>query len=334
MAHNLWIRDGQAAMFYVGDKPWHELGTELKQPATAAQALAAAQLDWRVVKAPLYLFGKNRLLPAQGRYAVVPEDRFGTDECPVFGIVGEQYQPLQNREAFSFFDPIVGEGAAIYHTAGALGQGERIWMLAQLPGDIVVAGREKVEKYVLLSNSHDGESSIQVKFTPIRVVCENTLTLALSYGRTVRVAHLGDMQQRLEQARKLLGFMNETFRTLESRFNAMVAVKLNGEALEAYLQRVFPNPKDPDDHAAMKRAENNRHWAGYFFARGKGNNEPAVKGTLWAAYNGVTEFVDHCDRRQNPVVGPDPKRLQSVWFGEGYQAKARAYASAEEMVPA
>src|SRR5688572_2399179 len=124
MAHQLEIRNGQASMIYVGEVPWHGLGTRLDAPATSAEAIRAARLDWRVVKKPLCAVD-GLAVQATNRFAVVRSDLWGKEDCPILGIVGPDYTPLQNREAFAFFDDIVGEGAAIYHTAGALGGGGR-----------------------------------------------------------------------------------------------------------------------------------------------------------------------------------------------------------------
>jgi hypothetical protein len=117
MAHELLIEDGNAAMFYVGDKPWHGLGQELHEPATAQQAIKAARLDWRVEEVPLYIVGGTRLHELPGKHAAVRADKIGTPDCRALGIVGEHYEVLQNRDAFPFFDDIAGEGRAIYHTA-------------------------------------------------------------------------------------------------------------------------------------------------------------------------------------------------------------------------
>ena len=329
MAHNLLIKDGEASMFYVEQKPWHKLGTKLDEPATAAEAIEAASLDWDVRKVPLYACEglNNCLLPH--RYAIVPSFAWGQPKCPVFGSVGEAYQPLQNKAAFAFFDPIVGKDAAVYHTAGALGQGERIWVLAKLPGDIRVVGDDITEKYLLLSNSHDGESAVQIKFTPIRVVCQNTLTMALADGPTLRIGHHRDLNKRLEQAVSLLGIIKTRYTAIEQSFQAMAMVQVKGARLAAYLKDVFPDP-DPNKlpsvrfEQARKRTQDCRHWSEYFFAQGKGNTEPKVKGTLWAAYNGVTEFTDHRD-----LGFGDSRRLQNVWFGNGYSIKARAFHVAE-----
>jgi phage/plasmid-like protein (TIGR03299 family) len=333
MPPGLEIRNGKASMFYVGGAPWHGLGTKLDRPATAAEAIEVAHLDWDVDKKPLVvvqppsvrsLAHKDVLLPVRDKYAVVRQDLWGKPECPVLGIVGRDYTPLQNRETFEFFDPIVGKDAAIYHTAGALGNGERIWILAKLPEEIRVKGDDVAGKYLLLSNSHDGNSSVQIKFTPIRVVCQNTLTQALSQGPTLRVAHTQDIHRRLREAERNLGLINRRFEEIEEEFQEMVRVQLNSSRLEEYLGLVFPEPEDEENEKARNRVRRDRGWAEYFFANGKGNHLEGVRGTLWAAYDGVAEYIDHRTTTQT-----DDRRLSSVWFGDGYLAKARASRVAE-----
>ena len=157
MGHGIWNNSGHASMMYVGKEPWHGLGTKLSKPATSAEAIKAAHLDWDVTLKPVAAVDGYREYPIKNRFAIVPCDGWGTTDCPVFGLVGRGYTPLQNREAFAFFDPIAGKDAAIYHTAGALGRGERIWILAKLPGHICVAGDDITEKFLLLSNSHEGK---------------------------------------------------------------------------------------------------------------------------------------------------------------------------------
>ena len=325
MAHNLEILNGEASMFYVNDPPWHKLGTKLNRPATAEEAIRAAKLDWEVAKVPLYAAGNARVFPAEGEFGIVRKDKWDSDDCTVLGVVGEQYTPLQNREAFTFFDPIVGEGAAIYHTAGVLGAGERIWILAKLPDSIRVKNGDITDKFLLLSNSHDGESAVQVKFTPIRVVCENTLTMALGKGKTIRVAHTKNVQQRLREAQDLLGIIRTEFAEIEKNFNTMAQVQMDDDRLGDYMGLVFPDPADPKDWRGAERAAKHRFWSRYFFANGKGNREYGVERTLWAAYNGVTEYIDHRETTQT-----DDRRLRSLWFGNGCSIKARAYRVAKE----
>lgn len=328
MAHEICIDDGKASMFYVKEEPWHGLGTKLKKPATAAEAIKVANLDWKVEKQPLFAMGVSSggpVVQPVEKYAVVRQDLWGKRHCPVFGIVGEDYTPLQNHEAFAFFDQIVGAGAAIYHTAGALGKGERVWILAKLPSDIRVVGDDISEKYLLLSNSHDGNSSVQIKFTPIRVVCQNTLTMALSQGPTVRVFHTKDMHKRLEKAERALGIIQRRFDEIETSFKGMAQVQMKEQRPNDYFNLVFPNPRDPEDWEGANRVRKNREWSRYFFANGEGNRLKGVQGTLWAAYNGVTEYIDHRQTKQTP-----DRRLDSLWFGEGYQIKARAFAIAKD----
>jgi phage/plasmid-like protein (TIGR03299 family) len=271
MAHELLIENGKAAMMYVGEAPWHGLGQKLDKPATAAEAIKAARLDWEVAKIPLYVKAKRQYRQVAATYATVRTDR------PVpapLGIVGQDYEPLQNRDAFKWFDGIVGQGAAIYHTAGVLGIGERVWILAKLPGEIRVKGEDICEKFLLLSNSHDGQSSVQVKFTPIRVVCQNTLTMALSSGRTVRITHTRSIQERMEAAKENLGIIRDRFRRIEKDFQRFAEVPMTGNRLTVYLGAVFPLPQDEHDKAARKRVEIARQECRRLFDVGRGCSVP------------------------------------------------------------
>jgi len=317
----------------VGKPAWHRLGKVLDHPATAAEAINAAGLDWSVVKHPLYA-GEREPLAVSDYFAIVREDDWKKRKATVLGIVGRDYTPLQNREAFKFFDPIVGDKAAIYHTAGALGAGERVWILAKLPEPIRVIGDDIADKYLLLSNSHDGNSSVQIKFTPIRVVCENTLTQALSHGPMLRVAHTKDLHERLRVAAKLLNTTQLRFKALAESFQRMAQVQVGEDRLRQYLTQVFPDPRRKDEEPryerALAQAQTDREWSEYLFLQGRGNNMPHVKGTLWAAYNGVAEYVDYVRFKK----ARDDRQLEAMWFGEGYTAKARAFAVAEKNLSA
>ena len=274
MSHNLFIQNGQASMFYINEVPWHGLGTKLDKPATAQEAIQAANLDWPVIKLPLSAGSKH--IPVSDKFAVVRKtSNLVSRTDPVLGVVGKDYTPLQNKDAFRFFDPIVGQDAAIYHTAGALGQGERVWILAKLPGHIRVAGDDISEKYLLLSNSHDGKSSVQIKFTPVRVVCQNTLTMALNEGKAFRVVHHADIHQKLDQAHKMLGIIHEQFEAMEESFQQMSRVKMDNSRLAEYLAAVYPDSTEPDKMELIRR---DRSWSEYFFDQGKGNRLPGGYG--------------------------------------------------------
>lgn len=247
--------------------------------------------------------------------------------CPILGIVGTAYEPLQNEEAFAFFDPVIQTDHATYETAGALGQGERVWVLTKMSGQLAIAGDDRADKYLLLSNSHDGSSSVQVKFTPIRVVCQNTLTMALRRGPTLSIHHRRDMRRRLRDAQETLGLIEKQFSGIEAAFQNMARVQMAGRRLEQYLERVLPMPRDPEDRAGGARVAAQRTRAADLFETGFGNRVLGVRGTLWAAYNGVTQMVDH------PVnTARTTDWLESIWFGPGYGTKARAMTVAEDVM--
>jgi phage/plasmid-like protein (TIGR03299 family) len=325
MPHNLSInpQTGQVSMMFHGNTPWHGLGQQLDHPSTSAEAIRAAGLDWEVVKQPLYVKNEGGYLQVENQYMMMRADRINSGPC--LGIVSGSYTPLQNLEAFEFFDDIVGQGAAVYHTAGALHHGERVWILAMLPEYIRVIGDDVCNKYLLLSNSHDGKSSVQMKFTPIRVVCQNTLTLALSQGPTIRTAHTRNMHTRMRQARELLGIIHGRFDELAQVFQAMTQVKMDKEKVELYYKMIFPDPRDPSNEIGRLRAAQNRETAEMYYRNGRGNQEKGVIDTLWAAYNGAAEMADY----HRWPMNSEP-RLMNIWFGDGYLLKARAYSAAVE----
>jgi phage/plasmid-like protein (TIGR03299 family) len=273
MAHQIYLDGGQAAMFYVDEEPWHGLGTRLERPPTSCEAIKAARLDWTVAKVPLCIAAGGGTRPHElpHRFAIIRQDTIGRPDCHAFGIAGREYIPLQNYEAFEFFDPLVAEGDATYETAGALGRGERVWIQARLAGDLDIAGDE-VRRFLLLSNSHEGTRSVQVKITPVRVVCNNTLTIALSRGTTIRVRHDRDMMTRLERAKALLGLIQREYDEVGERFRRLAATELTRERALKYFADVFPSGQTSD---ATRRAEANRRWAAHFFEHGAGNQAPS-----------------------------------------------------------
>lgn len=323
MSHELSIDpSGKAEMMYVGQMPWHGLGTQLEEPPTAAEAIRAAHLDWRVVKKQLYIGDEHRPLP--GQYAVVREDRWSFNEESVLGTVGQGYTPLQNADAFKFFDPIVATGEAFYESAGALRNGQRVWVMARLKEDFKVTEEDTIARYLLLSNTHDGTGSVQLKFTPVRVVCQNTLSQALGQGPSIRVAHTLAMESRLEDAaEEALDTIQQHFSEIGVHFRKMVTFRMSEERLDAYLKSVFPDPlrgKDEKQYRrALAQAQKDRRGSLRLYGEGMGNDLNGVPGTLWAAYNGVTEYLDF-----HRAAFGDSKWLESIWFGDSNRIKERA----------
>jgi phage/plasmid-like protein (TIGR03299 family) len=320
MAHNI------DSMMYFGETPWHGLGTELKRPATAAEAIQAAGLDWEAVKVPIFAKHPRGETLVPDTFAMMRSDRMQGADAVILGTVGNQYEPILNRDAFAFFDPIVGEDAAVYHTAGSLGKGERVWILAKLPGEIHVAGQDITEKFLLLSNAHDGSGALQIKFTPIRVVCQNTLSMALKGESFIKIAHMRGATVRLAEVHQDIEFINTTYKRIEDEFQRLAKVLVDDSRLENYLEEVFPIKEDWEPKRT-KKVEQHRQEAAALFEGGIGNAAKGVRGTLWAAYNGITEFADH---RMVAGTHTQSGRVDRLWFGDAAKLKELAYEKAVE----
>ena len=235
---------------------------------------------------------------------------------------------MQNRQAFAFFDPIVEAGAAEYEAAGELAGGQKVWILARLPRPIQVTGDDSVLKYLLLVNNHAGPSpGVQIGLTPLRMVCTNMLTVALQLGRGMRFEHRPELHAQLSRAAETLSLLEEGFSEIEANFKRMTQAPMAHRSLLDYLAEVFPEPPEAtQENAPVRRL---RATGSELFEVGLGNREPGVRGTLWAAYNAVTELVDHYVADVSPE-----SRLDRIWFGEGYEIKARAYKTALRLLKA
>jgi len=317
MAHEIATVNDKASMAYFGEVPWHRLGTKLDQPATANEAIVAAGLDYEVTLQSLWTSGGDQVMTRQ---AVVRRD---TSE--VLGVVGKGYQPIQNLDCFGFLDSVVADGRLRYHTAGALGKGERIWMLAKLPGDIRIRGSEDVtEKYLLLSNSHDGASTLRVYFTPLRVVCANTLAMAERRSRQggVSIAHKGDLGSKVKEAQEVLGLAHRYYEHLETQIDGLVAYHPKHAQLQDYFEVLYPDQQE----TPSARTLNVRSKLMELFESGKGQEIAATRRSAWSAFNAVAEYVDHHrSTRGGTPEGKAARRLQSAWFGSGAQLKSDAW---------
>ena len=317
MAHELSNSNGRAAMAYYGETPWHGLGTRLDSPATAAEAMTAAQLNYEVELQSLQTV-EQILVPK--KKGVVR-----TDSKQILGVVGNSYRPIQNSECFSFLDSLVQSDDLRYHTAGALGKGERVWMLAKLPGYIRVNSTEDItEKFLLLSNSHDGSSALRVYFTPIRVVCANTLGAAerRSKGQGVTITHKGDLAAKVREAQTILGIADRFFQEIQTGVNRMASYQPTADQVRKLFYAISPDPIE--GHNA--RATNVRQDLARLFEEGKGQQIPGVRHTAWAAFNAITEYIDHHRPvRSKNIAEKKSRRLESIWFGDGANLKSAAW---------
>lgn len=318
-------------MAYVGEAPWHGQGEPVPPNVTAEEMIRAAGLDWAVEKRPAR--GTKPAVNSHGeekfsRYELVRVPRpYSQEEEVVLGLVSNRYEPLQNSEAFQFFDPIVDRKTATYETAGALGDGERIWVMAQMPGAIEVVRGDECQKYLLLSNSHTGQGLVIVKFTAVRVVCQNTLTMAMEDGQSAfRVRHSAKMNERLDEVGELIAAANQIYREAAARFQKLAATQVKDvQMLEEYLAALFPKsePQKKNDTHSPK-------WDHVIelFETIPDLQLPGVKGSFWAAYNAVTRFEDYrLVKDEN-----EANRLNRVWFGAGADLKVKALTEAMRMV--
>lgn len=268
-------------MFYTRTKPWHGLGTMVEKAPTSEAALELAGLDWQVVQKKLVTNGG---IEVPGFKANLRE----TDN-QVLGVVSDRYKVVQNADAFSFTDALLGEGVT-YETAGSLQNGRRTWILAKLPTRYIISGDE-ITPYLVFMNSHDGSGSIKAAMTPIRVVCQNTLNLALSTAkRCWSTNHVGDIKGKMEDARYTLLYADQYMAELGRTIDQMNQQKLSDRQVMEYIDSLFPilpNPSEQQVKNMLRMKEDMK--ARYFDA-------PDLQHVGKNAYrfiNAVSDFATH-----------------------------------------
>ena len=223
-------------MFSVREKPWHGLGIIVKEAPTSADAIRLAGLDWSVVQEPIYT-NFNRVVEGY-RANVRSSDR------KVLGVVSDRYKVVQNVDAFSFTDELLGKGVR-YETAGSLQEGKKVWLLARLPREYIIAG-ERISPYLVFSNTHDGSGSVKVAITPVRVVCNNTLNLALGTAkRSFSMIHTGNIQDKIQEAKDTLFLAEEYMDCLGVEFERLRRQKITDAQVKEYIELLLPMEKDP-----------------------------------------------------------------------------------------
>ena len=302
-------------MMYQGEVPWHGLGTRVENAVTAEEAIKAAGLDWEVEAKPVYT-------TVGGEFQEIAYNAIcrGMDG-QVYTVASKKYTPVQNREAFAFFDGVVGTGEAKYHTAGSLGKGERIWILAKLPESFSVYGDE-VEKYILLVNSHNKTEALQMLWTPIRVVCQNTLQMAL--GRKLNVFYARHMpgwnrEGKVKDAQQILGFCRAYYDEFKERAERLAVLQLPAPDLEKYVNFSITGKEEVEIEKVYKPTMDAIYKIKELVEVGRGQDNPKIRGTAWGVYNAVVEYVDHYSTPRKV------SRLASAWFGSGANIKQRAW---------
>ena len=270
------------SMFYAGrEKPWHGLGTQVEEAPTSADALRLAGLDWTVQRKPIQVCGGRKV---DNFFANVR-----SSDGAVLGVVSDRYQVVQNAEAFAFTDALIGgEGQVHYETAGSLMGGRKIWLLAKLPDTEIVG--DKTEPYLCFSNTHDGSGAIRVCMTPIRVVCNNTLNLALDNAkRSWSVRHTGDIRRKAHEARACLHLANNYIQSLAERADRMANTTVTREQLNQILDELFPVDENSSEREKRGVEKLKTEYMTCYFA-------PDIlkfRGTAWGAVNAMSDMISH-----------------------------------------
>lgn len=322
MAHNLNFNEqtGKYSFMSVNEKAWHGLGQIISDYPTSKEALIHAGLNYEVVKRKMYTHDGE--LPSETDFLIrnieIPNYHatIRTDTNQVLGVVGKDYEIVQNVDAFSFFDSIVGGDGIQYETAGALGNGERIFITAKLPSYIKVGKDDLIEQYLFLTTSHDGFGSITAAFTPVRIVCNNTLNAALkNHSNAIKIRHTANANERLKMAHTVMGISNQLSIQMEELFNHWAKVKISDKEIQQLIRAALA----PTIETLYNINAGNKV-SGYFqnmcdnaFEYAMVNETQRLettKGTLFGAYNAITGYFQNVRFFKNSEA-----KLKSVMLG-------------------
>jgi len=336
--HNLNFNEqtGRHSFFSVQEKAWHGLGKIVQDYPTSKEALQFAGLDFTVEKRPLFTYDtENQQADRDNTDIVIPEiyvpnfyATVRTDTDTPLGIVGKDYRVVQNIDAFSFFDSIVGGDGIMYETAGALGKGERIFITAKLPDYIKVGSDDLIEKYLFLTTSHDGYGSITAAFTPTRIVCNNTLNAALqNCTNTIKIRHTANAEDRLKEAHKVMGITNKLSQELDTIFNQWAKVRItDGEVRKLIQLAMVPNKEvlrnlQSEQYDELSSCYRNMCDAVFEYSERSPSQQLATtKGTLFGAYNAVTGYFQNVRNYKN-----EEAKFKSIMFGTGQSRTQAAF---------
>lgn len=332
MAHNLEFREdlGTTSFFGVKEKAWHGLGQYVEQAATSDEAIKLANLDFEVIKIPTMVDLPNgKTFLSKENFAVVRQDLSN-----VLGYVGSSYNVLQNRDAFKFFDNIVGSKEAIFETAGVLKNGERVFITAKLPTYIKVGGLDDViEKYIFLTNSHAGDSSVVVGFTPTRIVCNNTLNVALgNMTNKIKIRHNGNLSNNIDGAKDLIKASNLYFEELEGIFGQMARRKATDEQyLDIILKTMTENDEEKINmYYANETSTRFNNMIDKVMEYGLTNDTQltsATKNTAFGIYNAITGYYQNVHNFKS-----DESKLLSIDEGDAYKRQNIAFNLVKELI--
>lgn len=305
MSHNV------ENMFSVREVPWHKLGKIVSEAPNAQDAIKLAGLDWEVKRQQIHI----DISQEQGRphFVSVPKKQalVRSTDNRVLAVIGSGYTPLQNKDAFGFFDKFILSGDASFETAGSLRGGEIVWILAKLNRVPIEVGKgDQVSKYLLLSNSHNGTMAVRTGFTPVRVVCNNTLTMSHESrnSKLIRIHHSSKVKENVDNLAEIVNAMDAKFEATAEQYKFLASRKINKKDLNNYIDIIFELRPEGTEREQMRAAKMREIISG-LFENGAGAHLKSAKGTAWGAYNAVTEYLTHMGGKDESV------RLHANWFG-------------------
>ena len=322
-------------------KPWAYRGAvNVENCKTAAEVISVAGLNWNVAKCELvakmpthdiYAKEKDAFIMGDSMYKICPNAyaTYRTDYNIPLGIVKERYTPVQNVEAFTFFDGAIGKDKAIWQTVGFFGNGERIFVSAKLPKNILVNG-DPIENYLVFTTSHDGSSGVKILFTPIRIVCENTLNAAIASSTNyISFRHTKSVHGNLDIATEILDICNTRIVALQEQFNIMRKIQMTDDKAQQIFANVILTEDEQfrikqtghtvgqiitrdwrainDSQVSMKKVNTLSEINNYYFA---GIGQKEILGTAWGVYNAITGYYSNIDNSEGT------KRMDSILYGD------------------
>ena len=324
MAHDINFNENtqKHSFFSVKEKAWHGLGQIVEDHPTSEEAIIFAGLDYEVIKKPIQTIDSEAI---ENYFATVR-----TDTAQTLGIVGSKYEVVQNRTAFSFFDALVGNGDGIkYETAGALGDGERIFITAKMPELIKVGRNDLIEQYIFLTTSHDGSGSIMAAFTPIRIVCNNTLSMALKDNtNAVFIKHTANAEMKLNEAARIIHISETTSELLGTVFNKWSKVRVSDKEIKKLIQLAMSPNKEvfkaiATDNKSFEFSRQFTEVVGevYSYAMNSPTQQmETTEGTLFGAYNSITGYYQNVNSYKD-----ESSKLNSILYGTGLERSKKAF---------
>lgn len=311
-------------MAYAGEKPWHGLGNKLAPQQAIEIWKQQAGMDWKIEESEVrYITGNSNV----GVINAFPEQKvlYRSDTKSPLAVVSKRFQVVQPGEILEFYRDLTACNGFELETAGVLREGRKFWALARTGQSTTLKGRDKVDGYLLLATACDGTLATTAQFTSVRVVCNNTLAIALGDSRcAIKVPHRSQFNP--EAVKRHLGITVSSWDGFVARMKALAERPVDPDSVEALLRRVLTYQAQ-DNKATVVNEQALATVRSLYEGGGRGALMASSRGTAWGLLNSVTEYVDHHRRARS-----DDHRRDAAWFGQGAQLKQRAWDEAMKLV--